>query len=192
MRLQNYRRLALAETFYQKSVVEQISEAAVKKIYDKYVAGFEAQSQIRARHILINSEPEARDIIERLGRGDEFPALAKEFSKGPEAESGGDIGYFSKGDMVGPFDKAVFALQKNEISEPVKTRFGWHVIEAVDKRTSKPNAFENEKYRIMASLIEEKRSAVMENLRGKASIEIVDPQIKKAMESPSVRGSFGQ
>lgn len=191
-RLENYRRLALAETFYQKIVLDEISEAQVKKIYDKYVAEYQARPELRARHILVSTEEEANDIVERLNRGDDFAALAKEFSKGPEAEAGGDIGYFGKGDMVEPFDKAVFALQVNEVSEPVQTQFGWHVIQLVDKRTSKPNAFDDEKYRIMASLIEEKRDSVIEGLRGKAKIEIVDPALKKAMDNPSPRGSFGQ
>jgi len=191
-RMENYRRLALAETFYQKMVLDEISEARIKEIYDKYVAEYQAQPELRARHILVNTEEEANDIVERLNRGDDFAALAKEFSKGPEAEAGGDIGYFGKGDMVEPFDKAVFALKVNGISEPVQTQFGWHVIQLLDKRTSKPNAFDDEKYRIMAGLIEEKRDSVIEGLRGKAKIEIVDPAVKKAMDDPSPRGGFGQ
>ena len=191
-RIENYRRLALAETFYQKVILGGIPEAEVKKIYDKYVAGFESQAQIRARHILVASEPEARDIVERLGRGDDFAELAKEFSKGPSAEAGGDLGFFAKGDMVPSFDKVVFELKPKEISEPVQTQYGWHVIEVTEKRSSEPNAFENEKHRILAGLIEEKRQKVIEDLRGKSKIEILDPEIKKAMEAPAARGSFGQ
>lgn len=191
-RILNYRRLALAETYYEKMVVDQVSEAEVKKIYDKYVAGFDARDELRARHILLGSEEDARDMIERLNRGDDFAELAKEHSKGAEADVGGDIGYFAKGDMVAPFDEAVFALKVNDISEPVQTRFGWHVIQLLDKRTSKPNAFEDEKFRIMAGLIQEKRDSVIEELRGDAEIEILDPAIKKAIESPATRGSFGQ
>ena len=191
-RMQNYRRLAMAETYYQKQVLGSVSEADVKKVYDQYVAGFKSEAQIRARHILVATEEEARDIIERLGRGDAFADLAKEFSKSPEGQTGGDLGYFAKGDMVDPFDKAVFELKLNEFSEPVQTQFGWHVIEVLEKRNSKPNAYENEKHRIMAGLVEEKRLAVIEALRKSAKIEVVDPEIKKAMEAPAPRGSFGQ
>jgi len=191
-RMQNYRRLALAEIYYEKMVVGQVSEADVKKVYDTYVGEFEARQELRARHILLNTEEDARDIVERLNRGDDFAELAKEFSKGAEADVGGDIGYFAKGDMVTPFDEAVFALKVDDISEPVKTRFGWHVIYLIDKRTSKPNSFEDEKFRILAGLIQEKRDSVIEALRGEAKIEIVDPAIKKALESPATRGSFGQ
>jgi len=191
-RMQNYRRLALAEIYYEKMVVGQVSEADVKKVYDTYVGEFEARQELRARHILLNAEEEARDIVERLNRGDDFAELAKEFSKGAEADVGGDIGYFAKGDMVAPFDKAVFALKVDDISEPVKTRFGWHVIQLIDKHTSEPNSFEDEKFRILAGLIQEKRDSVIEALRGEAKIEIVDPAIKKALESLTTRGSFGQ
>ena len=191
-RMKAYRRLALSELFFEKDIRGAITEADIKKVYDQRVAQFEPQEQVRARHILVEKEDEARDVIERLGRGSDFAELAKELSKDPGAKSGGDLGYFGKGDMVKPFDEAVFALDVKQISEPVQTQFGWHVIEVMEKGKTKPNSFEEDKGRIMAELIQQKMAAVVGDLRKNAKVEITDPELKKIMKSPAPRGSFGQ
>jgi len=191
-RMKTYRRLALSELFFEKDIRGAVTEAEAKKVYEQRVAEFQPQLQVRARHILVEKEEEAQDIIERLGKGEDFAKLAKEHSKDAGAEAGGDLGYFGKGDMVKPFDEAVFALEVNKVSQPVQTQFGWHVVEVIEKGNTKPNSFEDDQGRIMAELIQQKMGTVVGELRAKAKVEITDPELKKTMESPAPRGSFGQ
>ena len=193
-RMKTYRRLALSELFFEKDIRGAVTEAEAKKVYDKRVSEFEPQLQVRARHILVEKQEEARDIIKRLGKGEDFAKLAKAHSKDAGAEAGGDLGYFGKGDMVKSFDEAVFALEVNKISEPVQTQFGWHVVEVLEKGNTKPNSFEDDEGRIMTELIQQRMGKVVGELRAKAKVEITDPELKKTMgsESPAPRGSFGQ
>lgn len=95
------------------------------------------QKEIRARHILLRSKANADEIIKKLDMGDGFVSLAKRFSTGPSGPKGGDLGYFGKGMMVPAFEEAVFALKIGEISPPVKTEFGWHIIKVEDIRRKK-------------------------------------------------------
>jgi parvulin-like peptidyl-prolyl isomerase len=85
-------------------------------------------SQIRCSHILVRTQPEAKQILEKLKEGDSFEKLAMQYSQCPSKKEGGDLGFFSHGMMVREFEKAAFALEKGNLSEPVKTEFGWHII----------------------------------------------------------------
>ncbi len=190
-RLKYYRRRALRDLYFEKRVRDAVKEGDARKIYDEQVGKVEPETEIRARHILVKTEADARDVVERLARGAKFPELAKELSIGPSKVQGGDLGYFTKGQMVKEFEEAAFALKKDEVSEPVKTQFGWHVIRLEDKRERKPPAFDEVKERINAALVQQKAQQVMQDLRGKAKVEIVDPEVKKAMEK-ATRGSFNQ
>ncbi len=91
-------------------------------------------SQVKASHILVSSKKEADKIMNRLRSGAIFEDLAKKFSTCPSGRKGGDLGYFGKGQMVGPFEQAAFAMSKGEISQPIKTQFGFHIIKVTDKR----------------------------------------------------------
>ena len=190
-RLKYYRRRALRDLYFEKRVRDAVSTDDARKIYDEQVAKVKPETEIRARHILVKTEADARDVVERLSRGDKFPELAKELSIGPSKVQGGDLGYFTKGQMVKEFEEAAFALDKDQVSEPIKTQFGWHVIRLEDKREKKPPSFDDVKERISAALVQQKAQQVMQELRGKAKVEIVDPDVKKAMEK-AVRGSFNQ
>ncbi len=89
-------------------------------------------TKIRCAHILVRTEQEAKDIKESLGKGASFVSLAEAKSMCPSKKSGGDLGLFGHGMMVRPFEKAAFALKKGEISGPVKTEFGWHIIKRLE------------------------------------------------------------
>ncbi len=190
-RLKYYRRRALRDLYFETKVRGAVKEDDARKIYDEQVAKIKPETELRARHILVESEADARVAIERLNRGDEFAELAKELSKGPSKVQGGDLGYFTKGQMVKEFEEAAFKLEKGATSEPVKTQFGWHVIKAEDKREKKPPTFDAVKEQIISALVQQKAQEVMKALRSKAKVEVVDPAIKKAMEQP-VQGSFQQ
>jgi len=181
-KLEYYRRRALRDLYFETKVRDKVSEADARKIYEEQVGQLEPETEVRARHILVKDEEEAYDIIERINRGDDFAELAKEKSQGPSKSKGGDLGYFTRDQMVKEFADAAFALEKGEMSEPVKTQFGWHVIKLEDKRQKEPPSFDDVKERIIAALVQRKAQEVMRDLRSKSDVEIVDPDIKKAME----------
>ena len=185
-----YRRRALHDLYYDRKIRDAVSVDKAKKTYDERIKSIESKPEVSARHILVKTEEDALDIIERLNRGSEFAELAKEKSTGPSGSQGGDLGYFSKGQMVPEFDKVVFTLKKGEVSEPVKTQFGWHVIKVEDTRVSKPPAFDTVKGQLMAGMVSQKAVEVITALRKDAKIDILDPEIKKALETAGTRGSF--
>src|ERR1700739_5083039 len=96
------------------------------------------QEEVHARHILVEGEDEAKAIIEQLKGGADFAKLAKEKSKDPGAAEGGDLGYFTKDQMVPEFAEVAFKLDKGQVSEPVKTQFGWHIIKVEARRSAPP------------------------------------------------------
>ena len=187
-----YRRRALHDAYYEQKIRGAVSDEAVKAVYDKEVVKIKPREEMRARHILVKSEEDALDIIERLGRGSDFAELAQEKSTGPSGAQGGDLGYFPKGQMVPEFDKALAKMKKGEVSEPVKTQFGWHVIKLEDKRQSKAPAFTDVKDRLKSGMIREKAAQTLLTLRQAAKIDILDPDVKKAIEEARQRGSFAQ
>lgn len=191
-RMKYYRRRALHDAYYHEKVREAVDETALKKVYDEQVAKLEPQEEFRARHILVKTEEDALDVIERINRGDKFEELAKELSTGPSGPEGGDLGYSTKGRMVPQFEKAAMALKKGEVSEPVKSQFGWHVIKLEDKRMSKPPAFDEVKEAMKSGLIRQKAIEIITDLRKDAKIEILDEDVKKAIEEAEKRGSFAQ
>jgi peptidyl-prolyl cis-trans isomerase C len=181
-RLQYYRLRALRDVFYETQVRDSITEAQAKTIYDEQIKKIKPEPEVRARHILVKTEQEAKDIIEALNKGGDFVELAKKSSDGPSGQTGGDLGYFARGQMVKPFEDAAFALDKGQVSGPVQTEFGWHVIKVEDKRDRPLPSFEDVKDQLVASLIQNKLRTVVQDLRTSAKIEIVDPELKKAIE----------
>ncbi len=181
-RLAYYKLRALRDTFYEKRVREAVTEAAAKAAYDEQIAKIAPEPELRARHILVKSEAEAKELIKQLKAGGDFFELAKKNSTGPSANSGGDLGYFSRGQMVKPFEDAAFALKPGEVSAPVQTEFGWHVIKVEDKRNHPVPAFDEVKDQLLASLVQNQLKTVVQGLRGTAKVEVVDPELKKAIE----------
>ncbi len=177
-----YQLKALKDSYVEKAVNGTVGDAQARKIYDKIFGSKKEKIEVRASHILVKKEQEAKDIKKALAGGADFAKLAAEKSTGPSKTQGGDLGFFTKGRMVKAFEKAAFSLEKNGISEPIKTQFGWHVIKVTDKR-KKPNPpFEVVKSRILAPLITEKSRAVIEALRKTSKTEILDETIKKHMQ----------
>ena len=135
---------ALESAFLNKVVRPQVTDDAVKARYDQDYAGKQGETEVHARHILVPDEATAKKIIADLKKGGDFAALSKQYSKDPgAAQQGGDLGYFKKTDMVPEFASIAFALKDNEVSPaPVKTQFGWHVIQTMEHRTTQPPAYE--------------------------------------------------
>lgn len=129
--------------------------------------------QVRARHILVEAESTARDIIVRLKGGADFAETAKELSTGPSGPNGGDLGYFTAEDMVPEFSKAAFAMEVGAFSqEPVRTQFGWHVIKVEDRRSAPPAAFDDVREKLRAEMAQEIGSALASDLRAKAKVTL--------------------
>ena len=182
-RMQYYRRRALRDAYFDKNVKEQVSEATAKTFYDDQVKGLKPDEEVQARHILVDAEEKAKEIADKARGGGDFAALAKEHSKDPGSkEDGGMLGFFSRGQMVPQFEDAAFGLKKGEISKPVKSQFGWHVIKLEDRREKKLPTFDEVKDRILSSMIYRKAQAVAGDLSAKAKVEYVDAEIKKQVE----------
>ncbi len=181
-RLAYYKLRAMRDTFYEKKVREAVTEAQAKAAYDEQIGKLKPEPEVRARHILVKTEQEAKDIVAQLKAGADFNELAKKSSDGPSSHTGGDLGYFSRGQMVKAFEDAAFALEPGQISEPVQSEFGWHVLKVEDKRNRPIPSFDEVKDQLMASLIQTQLKDVVQKLRTSAKVEIVDPELKKAID----------
>jgi peptidyl-prolyl cis-trans isomerase C len=181
-RLAYYKLRALRDAFYEKKVRDAVTEAQAKAAYEEQIAKIPPEPEVRARHILVKTEQEAKDLIKQLKGGADFTELAKKSSDGPSAQTGGDLGYFSRGQMVKQFEDVAFALKPGQISDPVQTEFGWHVIKVEDKRNRPVPSFDEVKDQLMASLVQNQLKTIVQGLRGSAKVEIVDPELKKAIE----------
>jgi peptidyl-prolyl cis-trans isomerase C len=189
-RLAYYKLRALRDTFYEKRVREAVTEAQAKSAYDEQIGKMRPEAEVRARHILVKTEQEAKDLVAQLKGGAEFTELAKKSSDGPSSQTGGDLGYFSRGQMVKAFEDAAFALDAGQISAPIQSEFGWHVIKVEDKRNRPVPAFDEVKDQILASLIQTQLKDVVQKLRGSAKVDIVDPELKKSIDEDAKAASI--
>lgn len=167
------RRELLTSTFLQDYVKKNpISDADTKAAYEEYKKAY-GEKEYSARHILVKTEAEAKDIIAQLGKGGDFSKIAKEKSLDPGSkDKGGDLGWFSPATMVKPFSDGVAALAKGAVTAaPVQSQFGWHVIKLVDTRASQPLAYEKVKEDLQKNLQQRNLEKMMAGLRSKAKIE---------------------
>ncbi len=175
---------ALHSAYVENHVASQVTDEAVRARYDKEIANTPPVNEIKASHILVKTEEEARAIIKALDEGADFAELAKEKSTDGAAANGGDLGFFGPGRMVPEFEKAAFALEVGAYSkEPVQTQFGYHVIMVTDKRVQQPPAFEQVKDQVRSLLFRELYFEAVSKLREGAEIEISDPALKEALEA---------
>lgn len=129
--------------YVQKLLSEEVTEEQLKEEYEQYKSNFKSQEEVKARHILLETEEAANEVIKKLNEGANFEELAKSESKGPSAPQGGDLGYFIKGQMVPAFSDAAFSMEVGSYTkEPVQTDFGFHVIKVDDKRQTQPASME--------------------------------------------------
>ena len=183
-RMAYLKRRALRELYFEKNIRDAVSDAEAKKFYDEQIKAMKPQDEVSARHILVEKKELADEIAKKLKAGGDFAALAKEHSKDPGSkDNGGDLGFFGRGMMVPPFEEAAFKMAKGDTSAPVQSQFGFHVIRVDDKRTRAAPPFESVKERLVASLVSQKAQALSGELRGKATIEILDAELKKGAEA---------
>lgn len=168
------RRELLVNTFLQDYLKKNpVSEADTKAAYDKYKQAL-GDKEYNARHILVATEAEAKDIIAQLGKGGDFAKIAKEKSKDPGSkDKGGDLSWFSPAGMVKPFSDAVVALKKGSITQtPVQTQFGWHVIKLEDTRATQAPAYDKVKEGLQKQLQQRQLEKYLADLKAKAKITV--------------------
>jgi peptidyl-prolyl cis-trans isomerase C len=175
-RLEDAKKQIARAVYVEGEIEKALSEADVKKAYDKLVKDQGKVEEVKARHILVEKEDQAKDIIKKIEGGAKFEDLAKEFSKDTSNKaSGGDLGYFTKDSMVKEFAEAAFKLGKGETSkEPVKTQFGYHVIQVEDRRDRPAPKFEEVKPQLEAQVRRDLLNSLVEGWRGKAKVETFD------------------
>jgi peptidyl-prolyl cis-trans isomerase C len=162
----------LRERYLEKQLDGKINDAAIKAKYDELVKSMPPTDEVRASHILVGDEAKAKEVMAKLTKGEDFAALAKQYSIDPSKDQGGDLGYFVKNAMVKEFGEAAFAMNKGDVSKtPVKTQFGYHIIKVVDKRKQQPPELDKVKDAIRGRITEEKVRDIVDGLRGKAKID---------------------
>jgi peptidyl-prolyl cis-trans isomerase C len=149
-----------------------VTDAEMKKVYAEATKAMGDEKEVHARHILVEKEDEAKAILADLKKGGDFAAIAKEKSKDPGSkENGGDLGYFAKDQMVPEFAEAAFKLDKGQLSDPVKTQFGWHVLKVEDKRSRPVPEFEKVKDQVEQYVVRKAQADLVTKLRSEAKIE---------------------
>jgi foldase protein PrsA len=152
----------LAEKLIEPDI--SITDEEMKTYFEENKDSFDEKEQVKASHILVEDEATAKKVKEELDTGKDFAELAKEYSTDTSnAADGGDLGYFSKGEMAEEFEKAAFEMEVNTVSNPVKTDFGYHIIKVSDKKAAKAATFEDHKGKIKELLFDEKIQAEYPN-----------------------------
>ncbi len=167
----------LVKAWMNRKLKTAVTDTAVKQAYDRYLADFKPDEEVRARHVLTETEDQAKAVIADLKKGGDFAEMAKTRSKDPSAKSnGGDLGYFTKDEMVKEFSEAAFAMKAGDLSAaPVKSQFGWHVIKLEDRRMSSAPTLEQATPAIRDQLAEETAQKLVAEMRGKAKVKLYTP-----------------
>jgi len=181
-RLALYQAKALRDAFFFERIKPMVTEEEIKATYDQEAARVQQTERVRARHILVGTEKEAKDIAARIEKGENFEELAKQYSLDGSKEYGGDLGYFTAPEMVPEFSKAAFELKKGEVSKPVKTDFGWHIIKLEDRKVGGAQPYDQVKGAIRNILVRKKVQQVVDETRKAAKVEILDPELNKLIE----------
>jgi peptidyl-prolyl cis-trans isomerase C len=157
-----------------KRAKDAATDDEMRKVYDEAVKPMAQEEEVRARHILVETEEEAKAILEQLKAGADFATLAKEKSKDPGGADGGDLGFFAKGQMVPEFSEVAFKMYEGQLSNPVKSQFGWHIIKMEEKRKRPVPDYDKVKDQIEAYVGRRAQTEFVAQLRQAAKIERLD------------------
>lgn len=176
---------SLRRAYFTEKIGKLVTPEAVQAAYEELVAGFEPQDEVRARHILVTSLDDANAIKAEIDNGKPFEIAASEKSLDGSAQNGGDLGYFVRGQMVPPFEQAAFALEVGQVSAPVQSQFGWHIIKLEDHRLSVPPAFEQVGAQLQQQVVLTVFNEEIERLKSAATVEVVDAAVAAAIAEQS-------
>ncbi len=171
-RVEQFEDAIIADSYLNKLIEQNMAPEFLQNQYNEFLAQNPPTEQVHARHILLKTEADATNVIGHIAAGKAFQDAAKEFSTGPSASNGGDLGFFKREDMVKPFSDAAFGMTDGEVSKaPVKTRFGYHVIQVVERRKTEPPTFEQLKPQLMQRAGRNVAIEVMQKLVDDAKVE---------------------
>ncbi len=155
----------------KEKMTDQMMKKEIDKEYKKMVSELENEHEVKTSHILVETEQKAKDIKKKISKGTKFSELVKQFSKDETSKvNGGEIGYVTKGQLVPEYEKKAFSMKKGEISDPVKTQFGWHIIKMLDKRK--------------VEIPEKDQAAAM--IKNKISREIIEKYFKELTDNAKI------
>ena len=170
--IRDFESAAIQQAYIKHKIAEQVTEEEVLRVYEETIGSADGPEEVRASHILVETEEIGMEMLKQLADGADFAELAREHSTGPTGPRGGDLGYFTRESMAEPFSAAAFSLDIGAIGpDPVKTEFGWHVIKVIDKRRQPPDDLEESRARIQDLLTREFVTAHMSELRANAEIK---------------------
>jgi peptidyl-prolyl cis-trans isomerase C len=166
----------LFEEYANAEAKKAVTDQSMHELYTETVKNLKPEPEIRASHILVETEDQAKDIVKKLKAGEDFAKLAKELSKDPgSGQQGGDLGFFTKERMVPEFSAAAFALDIGQISDPVKSQFGFHIIKVMEKREKPVPTFDEVKDQIEQFMYRKNQQDTVQALRNQGKIERIDP-----------------
>jgi len=188
-KLEEFKKINLVNMILKTEIEDKVKvgEKDIKDFFEKHPEEFRVGAEVRASHILVKTEDEAKKLLEKIKTGEKFSKLAREFSIDVEsAKKGGDLGFFSRGQLIPEFEKAVFALKVGEVSGPVKTLFGYHIIKVADRKTGKAIEFEQVKGEIERLLIAERQKSLfdsyIEGLKKASKISVKKEALEALMQ----------
>jgi len=186
-RLRTGQMTMVADAFLEKQARARINDDVLKAKYDELVKQVTPPEEVHARHILVKTEAEAKDIIAQLKKGADFEKLAKEKSTDPgSGESGGDLGYFTKDKMVPEFADAAFKMDVGKFSDtPVHSQYGWHVIQVLDKRAQPLPPLDQVKPQLTNLVLQDEERKVVDDLHKNAKIERFNPDGSPVVDKPA-------
>jgi len=192
------RNKVLMETLLQSEGKKSLTDQALHAVYDDAVKQMGNEEEVHARHILFRvanpsddkaskeAEDKVKAVIERLKKGEDFAKLANELTEDPSGrKDGGDLGYFTKEQMVPEFSAVAFKLDKGKISDPIKTQFGWHVLKVEDKRKRQPPEFDKVKPQLETYVERKAQMELVTKLRADAKIERLDKPAQSPAQAPT-------
>jgi peptidyl-prolyl cis-trans isomerase C len=181
-RLAFYQAKALRDAYFSEKIRPTVKEDEVRKIYDEQAAKVNSVERVHAKHILVDTEEQAKELAEKIKAGANFEDLARQFSKDGSAQYGGDLDFFAADEMVPEFSKAAFALQPGQVSDPVKTDYGWHLIKVVERKVGGAEPFDKVKGGLTMIVLRQKVQDKVAELRKDSEVEMVDPDLKRLQE----------
>ncbi len=173
----------IAQAYLAKEMEKALTEADIRSAYEEEVKNFKPEEEIHARHILVLTEKQAQDILIQLKAGADFGLLADQKSIDKNAPQG-DLGYFTREMMIPEFAEAVFAMKKGELSGPVKTAYGWHIIQVEDRRPTQPPAFEQVREQMQRIAVEKKVPEILAQERVRQKVKIIRPTLVEPSPEP--------
>jgi len=177
----------MEEIYVTREIEASITDAMMKAKYDKIIADNPAEEEVHARHILVDSEEEAKKLKAELDKGADFAELANKNSKDARDGSGGDLGYFTRERMVPEFAEAAFAAEVGKVVGPVKSQFGWHLILVEDKRKQAPPPFDDVKPQLKDMVAQELTATRVDELKKGVKIELLnaDGSVQRPQIAPA-------